>query len=157
MLTEALTALAAASGSAVVQAAGTDAWATLRQRAAQLISRGNSGRERVELERLDRTASELDEACDEAAGCARIRQESAWRTRFEILFEALDEAEQQHVAAELQRLITDLGLSPATEVSPTGGIYAGRDVSIRAEGGIAAGVIHGGAHLHSPPTRPSQD
>lgn len=151
VLTEALTMLAAAGGSAVVQAAGTDAWVTLRHRAAHLIGRGDAARERAELERLDRTAAELAAVVDGETEGAQTRQhESAWRTRFEIFFEELGEAERQHVAAELQRLMTDLHLSPVVRAPLTGGVQAGRDVSIRADGGIAAGVIHGGTHLHGP-------
>jgi hypothetical protein len=59
MLEQALTALAAAGGTAVVQAAGTDAWTGLRQAVARWFGRGDRQRERVELERLDRTAGEL--------------------------------------------------------------------------------------------------
>ncbi len=53
MLNEALMALAAAGGVGVVQAASTDAWVTFRQQLASLLGRGDSQRERVELERLD--------------------------------------------------------------------------------------------------------
>jgi hypothetical protein len=57
MLTEALTALAAAGGTAVVQAAGKDAWTGFRGRVAKWFARGDTGREQVALERLDRTAA----------------------------------------------------------------------------------------------------
>ncbi|QEV56463.1 hypothetical protein CP981_37095 [Streptomyces platensis] len=57
MLTEALMALAAAGGGAVVQAADTDLWAGFSQRVARLFSRGDTQREQAELERLDRTAA----------------------------------------------------------------------------------------------------
>jgi predicted signal transduction protein with EAL and GGDEF domain len=81
MLTEALMAVSGAGGAAVVQAAGTDAWTGLRQRVARLLGRGDTQRERAELERLDRTAQTLEEA--DAAGnaeharlqCEFLRQE----------------------------------------------------------------------------------
>lgn len=49
----------AAGGTAVVQAAGTDAWAIVRQRTARLLSRDDPERERTELMRLDQTATDL--------------------------------------------------------------------------------------------------
>ncbi|MEU9418453.1 hypothetical protein [Streptomyces sp. NPDC048272] len=108
MLTEALMALAGAGGSAIVQAAGTDAWAGLRQRVARLLGRGDAERECAELERLDRTAQALEEAS--VVGDperARLRQEASWQTRFESLLEDLTEAEQQQAAAELRALVTE--------------------------------------------------
>ena len=62
MLDEALEALAMASGTAVVQAAGTDAWASFRTRIARFLSRGDTQRESSELERLSRTADILERA-----------------------------------------------------------------------------------------------
>ncbi len=108
MLTEALIAVAGAGGAAVVQAAGTDAWTGLRQRVARLLGRGDTQRERAELERLDRTAQALEEA--DAAGeteRARLRQEASWQTRFESLLENLEDSEQQQVATELQALVAE--------------------------------------------------
>jgi hypothetical protein len=108
MLTEALMAVAGAGGTAVLQAAGTDAWTGLRQRVARLLGRGDTQRERAELERLDRTAQALEEA--DAAGeteRTRLRQEASWQTRFESLLENLEDSEQQQVAAELQALVAE--------------------------------------------------
>ncbi|MFE7854453.1 hypothetical protein [Streptomyces sp. NPDC057403] len=108
MLSEALMAVAGAGGAAVVQAAGTDAWTGLRQRVARLLGRGDTQRERAELERLDRTAQALEEA--DASGNAeraRLRQEASWQTRFESLLETLEDSEQQQVATELQALVAE--------------------------------------------------
>ncbi|MET9372262.1 hypothetical protein ABZY00_31100 [Streptomyces griseoflavus] len=108
MLTEALMAVAGAGGTAVVQAAGTDAWTCLRQRVARLLGRGDTQRERAELERLDRTAQALEEA--DATGeteRTRLRQEASWQTRFESLLENLEDSEQQQIAAELQALVAE--------------------------------------------------
>ena len=108
MLTEALMAVAGAGGTAVVQAAGTDAWTGLRQRVARLLGCGDTQRESAELERLDRTAQALEEA--NATGeteRTRLRQEASWQTRFESLLENLEDSEQQQVATELQALVAE--------------------------------------------------
>lgn len=116
MLTEALAAVAAAGGSAVVQAAGTDAWTGLRQRVARLLGRGDTRREQAELERLDRTAQALEEA--DATGDAErahLRQEASWQTRFESLLENLENPEQQQVATGLQALVAEQQESAARQ------------------------------------------
>lgn len=101
LLAEAMTALAQAGGTAVVQAAGTDVWTAFRQRAAGLFGRGNAQREQTELERLDRTAAVLEAAGDDEI----LRQEASWRTRFEMLLESLDDLEREQLAAELRALV----------------------------------------------------
>ncbi|MET7717044.1 hypothetical protein [Streptomyces sp. NPDC005407] len=105
MLAEALIALAAAGGTAVVQAAGTDAWEGLRGRVARWFGRGDVEVERAELERLDRSASELSAADEGETDRIGARQEAAWQARFETLLERLPEAERAPAAAELQDLI----------------------------------------------------
>ncbi|MEU0187058.1 hypothetical protein ABZ312_38790 [Streptomyces sp. NPDC006207] len=105
MLAETLVALAAASGTAVAQAAGTDAWETLRQRVARLLGRGNPERERVELERLDRTAAALEAAGEDAVEQVLVDQEVSWRTRFETLLEDADDDEREEFAAALHELV----------------------------------------------------
>ncbi|MFD5464969.1 hypothetical protein ACFWIQ_19390 [Kitasatospora sp. NPDC127059] len=107
MLEEALAALATAGGTAVVQAAGTDAWAGLRTRVARLFGRGDGQRERAELERLDQTASALEVAGAGEAEIVRARQEAAWRTRFEALLENLADDARRQVAAELRTLMRE--------------------------------------------------
>ena len=95
MLAEALTALAAAGGTAVVQAAGKDAWTGFRARVAKWFARGDAEREQVALERLDRTAAALEAAGPGEVERVRAGQEASWQTMFEILLEGLDGEEQQ--------------------------------------------------------------
>ncbi|ROP56075.1 hypothetical protein [Streptomyces sp. PanSC9] len=119
MLFEAMTALAAASGSAVVQAAGTDAWNGFRKRVAALFGRGDAQREAAELERLDHTAQVLTAGGAEAVA-QRARQEGAWQARFETLLEGLGEAEREEMAAELRSLLESVAKATGDSVSGTG-------------------------------------
>ncbi|TRO56338.1 hypothetical protein [Streptomyces sp. IB201691-2A2] len=153
MLTEALIALAASGGAAVAQAAGTDGWNGLRRAVARWFGRGDETRERAELERLDRTASELEAAAPDDTERIRARQETSWQTRFEMVLEGLPEAEREQLANALQALLAEHATALSHGVSASsGGVAAGRDITNRAEqGSIAAGVIHGGAHISSPP------
>ncbi|MDX2854211.1 hypothetical protein PV342_38485 [Streptomyces sp. PA03-3a] len=105
MLEQALTALAAAGGSAVVQAAGTDAWAGLRQAVARWFSRDDSGREQTELERLNRTAAALQSGDPAQAERIRIREEVSWQTRIHMVLEAAGGAEQEQSAAQLRAIV----------------------------------------------------
>ncbi|MER7946764.1 hypothetical protein ABTY59_05130 [Streptomyces sp. NPDC096079] len=106
MLVEGLVAVAAAGGGAIVQAAATDAWAGMRSGVARILGRGDTGREQVELERLDQTRAELESAGD-GAGAERVQTVlvTRWQTRLEMLLEQLPEGERQQVVAELQALV----------------------------------------------------
>ncbi|MBL1108788.1 hypothetical protein JK361_30100 [Streptomyces sp. 5-8] len=157
MLPEALTALAAAGGTAVVQAAGTEAWAGFREGAARWFGRGNPQREHAELERLDRTAGELETAGPSDTERVRIRQEAAWQARIEARLEDLADAELIAAAQELRELLSHH--APTADVSAgPGGLAVHGPVTVRAEGGsIAAGIVHGGAHItHPSPPDPHQ-
>ncbi|WP_338785168.1 hypothetical protein [Streptomyces sp. DG1A-41] len=107
MLGEALTALAAAGGTAVVQAAGTDGWTVFRTRVAMLFGGGDGQRERAEAERLDRTAAALETAGPGEAERVRVQQGASWQTRIETLLEGLPEEDRTHVAAELRALVEE--------------------------------------------------
>ncbi|MGW3449863.1 hypothetical protein [Streptomyces sp. NPDC001076] len=158
MLPEEMTVLAAAGGTAVVQAASTDAWAGFRQQVARWIGRGDQERTSTELERLDRTAGELEAAA--ASGSAEseracLRHEAGWQARIEALLEDLADTERAQAAEELQGLLTQY---QGTVSAGQGGLAVGGDTNVSAEGNsIAAGVINGGAHISPPPTPdPSQ-
>ncbi|MDH6108397.1 hypothetical protein P3T36_003959 [Kitasatospora sp. MAP12-15] len=130
MLEEALAALATAGGTAVVQAAGTDAWSGLRSRVARLFGRGDGQREQAELERLDQTANALEVVGPGEAERVRIRQETSWQTRFEVLLESLTADERDQVAAELRALLK--------EEAPRGRADAG---------GVSGNIFHGPAAI----------
>ncbi|MFG2864248.1 hypothetical protein [Streptomyces sioyaensis] len=150
MLDQALAALAAAGGTAVVQAAGTDMWTGLRQAMGRWFGRGDEQRERVELERLDQAARELENA--EAAGTERapVRQEAAWQARIEALLESLDVTERARAAEELSALLAQH--TPGAGVSAGGGGQAvAGDVRIQAEHGSAAAWNMGNVSLGNPP------
>ncbi|MFD7631332.1 hypothetical protein ACFV7Q_35855 [Streptomyces sp. NPDC059851] len=138
MLDEATVALAAAVGSGVVQAAGTDAWLAFRSRLARLLGRGDRRQETVQSERLDRTAAELAAAGQEGDGPEgrgseeRSRHGAAWRTRTEDLLEQLGPDERAAVAAELRALLDEV----AQVVRPVGG-------------GVARNVFFGPAAVQS--------
>ncbi|MFE4968053.1 hypothetical protein [Streptomyces sp. NPDC056660] len=152
MLDHALAELAAAGSTAVVQAAGTEAWAGLRQTMARWFGRSDGRREQEELERLDQTAAALQITGAAEAERTRIRQEAAWQARIALLFEGLEDAERGQAADDLRALLAQHAPRDPVSAEP-GGVAAGGNVDIRAEGNsIAAGVIHGGARLGSPST-----
>ncbi|MDH2391924.1 hypothetical protein QCN29_24720 [Streptomyces sp. HNM0663] len=122
MLPEALTALAAAGGAAVVQAAGSDAWEGLRDRLARWFGRGDAERERGELERLEGSAADLAAAGSGTAEQVRARQEAVWQTRIETLLEGLgDEEQRTEAAAELRQLLEEAAPAAAGGVGLVSG------------------------------------
>jgi hypothetical protein len=156
MLVETLTALAAAGGTAVVQAAGTDAWAGFRQAVARWFGRGDTQREQAELERLDQTAAALETADPTQVERVRISSEAAWHARIEAALERLDEPERDQAADQLRTLLVDHVPGVAVTAGP-GGVAAGGNLDIRAEqGSIAAAVIQGDAQIgpHPASARP---
>jgi len=153
VLAEALTALAAAGGTAVVQAAGKDAWAGLRGRVAKWFAGGDAGREQVVLERLDRTAAALEAAGPGEVDRVRAGQEASWQTMFEMLLESLDGEQQQRAADELRDLLAGFVGGRAAAVGSAAAAVAG-DVHIRAEHGGAAAWQMGNVQIGHPPSRP---
>lgn len=101
MLTEALTALGAAGGTAVVGAMATDAWKTVRDHVVRLFARGGAGRQKAIEAALDEDASIL--ADTEEAEREQVRQElvAAWRRRIVHLLNQYPD-----VADDLQGLIS---------------------------------------------------
>ncbi|WP_327064555.1 hypothetical protein [Kitasatospora sp. NBC_01302] len=148
MLAQELAVLAAAGGTAVVQAAGTDVWAGLRQAVARWFGRGDELRERAELERLDQAAGELESAGVAGAERVRIRQEAAWQTRIEAVLESLDGAEQARAAEELRALLAQH--APFAVSVGDGGQAVVGDVRIRADHGSAAAWTMGNVTLGNP-------
>lgn len=104
MLPEALIALAASAGTAVVQAAGTDVWDAVRRRVAAWFGRGDEDGDA--LARLDRTARLLRTAEDPPGELAR--QEATWQTRFEAHLERLDEQDRERAATALRTLLEEV-------------------------------------------------
>lgn len=153
MLSESLVALAAAGGTAVVQAVGTDAWGAVRDRTARLFARGDAERQTTVLARLEETAHDLSDQADPSS--ALIRWESAWRARWEMLLDCLSDAELPAVAEELTQVIDMAGRrAEGTGISAGDhGMAVGGDVSVTAESGsLAGGVVNveGGISLADP-------
>jgi hypothetical protein len=149
VLTEALTALAAAAGTAVVQAAGNDAWTGFRVQVAKLLGRGDTGLEHVALERLDRTAATLKAARQAELEQIRAGQEASWQTMFELLLAGLDGEEQQRVADELRDLLVGFVGGRAAAVGQ-GAVAIAGDVEIHAEPGGAAAWQMGSVQFGRP-------
>jgi hypothetical protein len=107
VLTEALAAVAAGGGMAVVQAAGSDTWVWFRARCARLVGRGDGGREAEALDRLDRTAAAL--AAAEEGERERVGAVHAvlWQGEFASLLESLTEEERERFVGELRSLARD--------------------------------------------------
>lgn len=141
MLGDALVALAALSGNAVVTAATTDAWEAVRHKFARLLGRGNPDKEQLAVDRLEETRQLLAGAPDADLEQTRAGQAERWAGRLADFLEENPDAED-----ELRTLTAEVQASlPVAAVSATDhGVAAGRDVKVRADrGGVAAGVIHG--------------
>ncbi|MEV4556199.1 hypothetical protein AB0K51_04270 [Kitasatospora sp. NPDC049285] len=114
MLPEALAALAAAGGTAVVQAAGTDAWTGLRSRIGGWFGGDDAERRRTTLARLDDTARVL--TAPGAADDERLiaDQRARWQVRFEDELESLAAERIEQAAAQLRHLLKDFTAAPTT-------------------------------------------
>ncbi|TGB08421.1 hypothetical protein [Streptomyces sp. MZ04] len=180
MLDSTMTALAAAGGLAVARAAGTDAWAGIRQAVARWFGRGDEERERAELARLDQTAVALTVAAGGGEGAlrARIEEETSWRTRFEVVLESLDDARRREAVAQLQALIEGRAVPGVGQISVSGpgatsvvGTYESHGTTVNIEkmyggmwpgsplpgGPVPGGPVPGGAAPGGPtPPAPSQ-
>ncbi|MFE2725364.1 hypothetical protein [Kitasatospora sp. NPDC059327] len=133
MLVEAFTALAAAGGAGIVQAAGTDVWTAVRERAARLLGRGRPDVERSTLERLDRTGLALESAAPGERDAVAGRQAASWQTRLEDFLDELDPAEQAAAGEQLRALVAltvpDAAADAVRVRAENSGVTAGGDVS----------------------------
>ncbi|MEU0645983.1 hypothetical protein [Streptomyces umbrinus] len=158
MLDPTLMALASAAGMAVAQAAGTDAWQGFRERVARLFGRGpapESGHQTA-LERLDRTASELERTSPDAAERVADEAAAAWGTRFQDLLEDSDEAGRGQAAAQLRELVA-LAQQARGGVAAAGeGIAIGGNAHIQARDHGVAAVKMGDVNTGNP-SRPGPD
>ncbi|WP_379522570.1 hypothetical protein [Nonomuraea insulae] len=105
-MSEALAALAAAGGTALVEAMTTDAWTSAKQSFARLLGRGKPERQEVAERRLERARQELAGTTGAELERARTKQEAAWRLRLSDLLEDDPAAE-----AELRVLVATFGTS----------------------------------------------
>ena len=143
MDSEALSALAAAGGAAVVQAAGTDAWQELRRKVGQWLGRGQADREARQLRLLDATEAALAGAGQDDG--ERTAQAQAWSTRFAAVLESLDGDEREAFADRLRAALTELGYSRADGPGwvVNGDVRAG-------DGSVIAGTVFGGVNVGRP-------
>lgn len=110
-------AIAAAGGTSVVQAAGTDAWTSFRHRLGTMMGRGDEQRTEAEIERLERSAATIAGTAPEQLNRVRALQEAVWQARLEDWLESVSAAERENAAGELSRIISAFTESRASEGS----------------------------------------
>ncbi len=103
MLAEALMALAASGGNAVITAMATDGWESFKGRIAKVFGRGKPELAQATAARLDQSRTALEGLTGADLDRVRTEQEVAWRTRLEDLLEQYPEA-----ADELRTLVAEV-------------------------------------------------
>src|SRR5690348_12894144 len=93
MVVEALEALAAAGGTALVTAMVTDGWESIRQRVARLLGRGIDKEVQAAAVRLEKSHAMLTRLSGVDLERAEAEQAVVWRTRFSDLLENHPEVE----------------------------------------------------------------
>ncbi|MFJ2780544.1 MULTISPECIES: hypothetical protein [unclassified Kitasatospora] len=151
VLSEALRAIAADAGFAIIDTAGTDLWPPFRYQVASWLAQDGGQAERSELARLAETAAALRAAGDAEARSIAARHAVVWQDRFIALLEQLGTAERDPAAARLQRLVRDH--STGNTGATTGpGVITGQNVRIQADrSSLAAGMVNGDVHIGFPP------
>ncbi|WP_328792860.1 MULTISPECIES: hypothetical protein [unclassified Streptomyces] len=146
MLEETLTALAAAGGTAVVQAAGTSTWQGFQQAVSRWFGHGDEEAIRVDL---DRSAQMLAAAREDDDVMAVRDEQAAWQTRFAVALASLAEPERRSAAEALAALIQ--ATPHADGVSAAGdGLAVRGKVEIRADHGSVAALRMGDVSLGNP-------
>lgn len=138
VLSEGLSALASAGGTAVVAAMVNDGWAEARRAVARVFGRDDPAEiEQIE-ERLERDRAELAKLTDGELERARAERETAWRTRLADLLESAPGTE-----AQLRDWLSNAGSSPAVSQYVTG-----RDNAQQATlgSGVQHVTFHGSPH-----------
>jgi hypothetical protein len=144
-----LVTLAEAAGQAVVTAAATDAWGTVKAGVTRLLGRGDQDNAAVAARRLEDTRSQLAAVAGTELAAAEVRLSAAWQARLADLLE-----DDPGAVVELRALLADIQAAlPAGAVTAAGhAVAAGRDLSITASGGgVAAGTVHGDVSPPGPP------
>lgn len=141
MLTEALAALAASGGTALVAAAATDTWQSARAGFARLFAHAQRSQELIES-RLDRTAVEVERAAE--PDVVRELLVPDWQVRLSDLLE-----ERPELAAELRELTSQVQAQlPAAQqewVQARFEVHAGRDSYTAGRDQTITHHHHGGA------------
>ena len=144
-----LVTLAETACPAVVTAAATDAWGTVKAGVARLLGRGDQDKAAVAERRLEDTRGQLAAVAQAELAAAQVRLAAAWQARLADLLE-----DDPGAVVELRVLLADIQAAlPAEAVTAAGhAVAAGRDLSITASGGgVAAGTIHGDVSPPGPP------
>lgn len=129
----AVEALATTASSAVVTAAATDAFEAVRHKVARLFGRGEP--DQAIEQRLQATQQDISSAGESNSDRVRASLARDWAVRFKDFL-----ADNPDAVEELAALVTELRLG----VTAIGGaLAAGRDTSVIADHGTAAGVVHG--------------
>lgn len=149
MLTEALLALAGAGGTAIAQAACSDAWESVKPRIVRIWRRGDNRRQELISESLDVTHAEMEPLVASEVDAKVEEVAAAWTSRLEELLNTDPAAAQ-----ELQELVLHLtqqnSTSSRTELGA--GSTAAGNVSYTADrGSVAAAQIHGSVSISNPP------
>ena len=103
MAVEALAALAAAAGMALVNAMVVDGWEGVRRRLARLLGRGNDEEAEVAAARLEKSREMLAGLSGADLGKAQAEQAVVWRTRLGDLLE-----DHPEVEGELRNLVAEV-------------------------------------------------
>lgn len=142
-LVAALTGIAATGGAAVVEAAATDTWETVKSRFSQLLGKGDPEREVLEAELLEETNRALSTSSSEERDVLVADRQAHVQT---LLLQAM--IADRSIVPELQALVDELRtdqqdrrpqsprVSQKAKASHGGMVQqAGRDMIVRAHGG----------------------
>lgn len=119
MLSETLSTLASAGGSALVTAMVTDCWESVRASFARLIGRSNVAEIKTAESWLDQSRATLEGASGSDLDRVRIDQEIVWRTRLSDMLERYPdvETELRDWIADLQNQVQGAGAAIKQNVS----------------------------------------
>ncbi|MFB7330501.1 hypothetical protein ACFC00_02470 [Streptomyces adustus] len=130
MLAETLAGLTSAGAIAVMQAAGTDAWAGISSRLARLVGRGSTERTSAELELLNESARVLADTPDSEREQVRTVAVASVRDRVTEALEGLSEEERERAGDELRAIAEEVQARTSVAGSTSNTNYISGDKNI---------------------------